>query len=148
MPPVTNRKTEIEAIRQLFEDWWTDCRVIFPGEEDEPPLPVDEGDPAFPARFIALAVDYSPSDRITYGGTNEVRARLVVSRWVQRAGGAADESLRDLGDKLKTMVDQHGDVAGLTFTGEHTESADVVEEEFPFLGRAFAFEFVRFEEAA
>jgi hypothetical protein len=143
--PVTDPQSELEAFRQLVEDRWTDCLVIWPNEQAKPPDPVDEKNAAYPARFIAVAVDYDPSPRITYGGTNEIRGQLVFSRWVQR--GASDERLRDLAKKLKAMVEQFGDVVGLTFTGAYTESAPVDEEEFPFMGRAIAFEFVRFEEA-
>lgn len=139
---------EFDAIRQMVADHWTTTGgaprtyVLWPNEPADPPQqPTDRADASYPARFIGIEIAYSAASMLTYGD-DQVDGELLVGFFVQP--GAGEKVLRQDYEAFRTMVDDHGDEAGLQFLTPVLGDG-IADEEFPWYLREGHFPFVRIQ---
>lgn len=140
---------ELDAIRQMVADHWTDLSgaartyVLWPNEPADPPQqPADPSDAAYPAHFLAVEVTYTSARLLTYED-DEIEGELLVGFFVQP--GAGESVLRQDYDAFRAMVYDHGDEAGLQFLAPVLGDG-MADAEFPWYVREARFPFTRMQE--
>jgi len=131
--------------RDLFQDRWSDCHVVWPNEPMQPFEPIgDQAGSGYPARMLLLDFNDEQADFGVFSGTDQVDGTLVVTICVE--AGAGEDKVFDRFDSLKTMCATYGDSSGdqLQFLVPRLGGM-VAFEDLPLFGREAHFPFKRWE---